>query len=152
MERYTHRWTATVSLAAALALGTWVVGHALEERMTTTRQERDTLGMSLLELAALAERREVLIVDVRDRESAEEGRIAGAIHVGPDLDDGQVADVKRQAAGRLVVTYCSCPAESSSLRAARALIAAGVPARALVGGYPAWVKAGGRTERGPLRR
>lgn len=151
MERFTHRWTATVSLAAALALGTWAVGHALESRISTTQKERDTLGVSLLELVALVEKHEVLIVDVRDRESAEAGRIAGAIHVGPDLDDGQVAGVKRQAAGRLVVTYCACPAEASSLRAARTLVAAGVPARALVGGYTAWVKAGGRIDRGPLR-
>ncbi len=150
-----HGWVVTMGLAAAVGLIGWAVASHLKAEVGEVRQERDVQGLPMLEFQRLFDKGDVLAVDVRNRASYETGRIAGAIHVPlDDLEAGPlaVADVKRLARGRLVVTYCSCPSEASSLRAARVLVASGVPAKALIGGYPKWAAAGGRVEHGtPVR-
>lgn len=151
MVRQGKGWMVTVAMAAVVAAGVWVLAAHLQGAMVTVRQERDTLGLPLFEFQRLHEKGEAVAVDVRDRASYEAGRIAGALHASlEDLEAGAdgAAAIGRTVRGRLVVTYCSCPAEASSLRAARALAERGVPARALVGGYPKWVEAGGRIEQG----
>lgn len=151
MLRQKHQWTITLSLAVALGLATWALGEQAQARKAEVRQNREAEGIQMLEFQALLDRGAVLVVDVRDHASFVAGRIAGAIHVAlKDLEGGDqgIADVRELARGRLVVAYCSCPTEASSLRAARALRAKGVNARALVGGYLRWVDAGGRTEHG----
>jgi len=151
MRRRKRSLMAALGLAGVLGAGIWTLAGHLQARVGEVRQHRDAQGMPLLEFQALYEKGRALVVDVRDRGSFEAGRIAGAMHV--PVDDFESAgsgagQVRRRAQGRLVVTYCSCPTEASSLRAARLLSAAGVPARALIGGYPKWVEAGGRVERG----
>ena len=74
------------------------------------------------------------------------GRIPGAIHVPVRDIKAKLASVRKASKGRVVVTYCSCPTEASSLRAATLLTSAGITARALVGGFPRWVEAGGAIE------
>jgi rhodanese-related sulfurtransferase len=145
MLRQNHRWTTTLSVALALALAVWAgangaTGLSLEREAALTTQ-----GMRMLDFQRLYERGEVLVADVRDTASYEQGRIAGAIHLPVDEIAARVAQVRRLSRGRLVVTYCSCPSEASSLRAARALGEHGVRAQALIGGYHGWVDAGGRT-------
>lgn len=150
-----HRWAVTMGVAGLVGLAAWTVASHLQAEVTEVRQARSAEGIPLLEFQRLFDRGEVLTVDVRDRTSYEMGRIANALHVTlEDLEAGPLAvnDVKRLARGRLVVTYCSCPTEASSLRAARVLAAGGVPAKALVGGYPEWAAAGGLVEHGtPVR-
>jgi rhodanese-related sulfurtransferase len=149
MLRQNFRWTPTLALAAAVTLGTWVMASRVQQAHTETRQARSEQTMGMLEFQRLHERGEVLVVDVRDRASYETGRISGAVLVPVDeleTDPRRLDEIKTLARGRVVVTYCSCPTEASSLRAARLLEAHGVPASALVGGYPRWVEAGGRTE------
>jgi len=105
----------------------------------------------LLEFQRLYGEDQVLVVDVRTEDSYDAGHIPGAIQVwldegeGPAVVRGKVDDIRRRAASRLVVTYCACPSEGSSLRAARVLADHGVAARALIGGYHGWVDAGGPT-------
>ena len=66
---------------------------------------------------ALHEEIKRLMIDVRDALAYTGGRIPGAIHV-PLLDiDRRAAEVIKQAKGRTIVTYCSCPAEHSSAEA-----------------------------------
>lgn len=152
MLRQNFTWTTTLSLAAALTLGTWVMAEHLQQSRVDTRQARTGQTMLMLEFQRLHDRGEVLVLDVRDRISYEGGRIAGAVFATVDdleTDPRTIADIKTLAKGRLVVAYCSCPTEASSLRAVRILDAHGVYASALVGGFPRWVAAGGRTEHGP---
>lgn len=156
MLRQNHRWTTTLSVAVALALATWASANGMADLTRKLKDahddQRTTQGIRMLDFQRLYEKGEVLVVDVRDQVSYEQGRIAGAVHVGVDEVAARVAEVRRLAASRLVVTYCSCPAEASSLRVAHALGEHGVPAQALIGGYYGWVDAGGRTARGPATR
>ncbi|MCC7186099.1 MAG: rhodanese-like domain-containing protein [Acidobacteria bacterium] len=151
MLRQNHTWTTTLGVAAALALTTWVTTAALQTRMAAHGDQRVTQGITLFEFQRLYGEGAVLLVDVRDVGSYEAGHIPGAIQVWLDESAGsaavraQVDDIRRQAGSRLVVTYCACPSEASSLRAARLLAAHGLTARALIGGYHGWVDAGGPT-------
>ncbi len=78
-----------------------------------------------------------LVLDVRSRAHYEndEGQIPGSVRVLPD----QMADwAANQPKDRSIVTYCHCPDEASSGRAARLLQGLGFQAVALEGGYQAW--------------
>jgi len=151
MLRQNHGWTTTLSVAAAVALATWVAASAMTTTMVERGHRREAQGIPLLEFQRLYGEDQVLVVDVRDRGSYAAGHIRGAIHVwldeseGPAVVRGKVDDIRRKAASRLVVTYCACPSEASSLRAVRMLAQHGVGARALIGGYHGWVNAGGAT-------
>jgi hydroxyacylglutathione hydrolase len=91
---------------------------------------------------------EAVLVDVRDEASYVSGHVAGALHV-------PLPDVAAQASafardGRTVITYCSCPAEETSLAAAGRLIAEGfTDVLVLRGGIAAWAEAGLPINRGP---
>jgi sodium/hydrogen antiporter len=77
----------------------------------------------------------VLNVQARAHYARDEGEIPGSIRVLPD----QVTDwATHQPKERPIVTYCSCPDEASSARAARILMNLGFQAAALQGGYDAW--------------
>ena len=78
--------------------------------------------------------RGVLVVDVRDADELRNGRIP--IDCPRAGHQAKLASVRKASKGRVVVTYCSCPTEASSLRAATLLTSAGITARALVGGFP----------------
>jgi rhodanese-related sulfurtransferase len=106
------------------------------------------LLMAFAEFQPLQAQKSVLVIDVRDAESFANGRIPGALHVPVRDIEVRLASVKKASKGRVIVTYCSCPTESSSLRAASLLSGAGVRAKALVGGFPRWVESGGVIERG----
>ncbi|HET8646077.1 MAG TPA: rhodanese-like domain-containing protein, partial [Vicinamibacteria bacterium] len=56
-------------------------------------------------------------------------------------------DIPRE---REVVTYCACPADEASIRAAEVLLQAGFKrVRTLKGGWEAWLAAGGPIEERP---
>ena len=89
-----------------------------------------------------------LVIDVRIEKSFTEGHIAGAINVPVDEVEARGPWLLRLASGRPIVTYCSCVNEHTSAVAAQELTAAGAKnVSALLGGYPAWVAAGGPVER-----
>lgn len=137
--------------------GLWVVIAAMAATVITLvgltgANAQHPPGMDLLmafeEFRPLHAHKSVLVVDVRDAESFANGRIPGAMHVPVRDLEARLASVKKASKGRVIVTYCSCPTESSSLRAASLLSGAGATAKALVGGFPRWVESGGAIERG----
>lgn len=100
--------------------------------------------------AKITSKQPVTIIDVRSTSSlGNEERIPGAIHVKlrrlrSRLKFSPLKDVPKD---RYVVTYCACPGEETSLRAAEVLIEAGFTrVRALKSGWTGWVKAGGPIE------
>ncbi len=70
-------------------------------------------------------------------------KLPGACRLSPDPDD----TLPMLPAGRMIVAYCSCPAEASSSAVARLLRAGGYGSvRVLTGGLRAWRRAGGPVE------
>jgi rhodanese-related sulfurtransferase len=100
--------------------------------------------------AKLAKNEPVAIIDVRatDLHADSPSMISGALHVKlrrlrHRLTLSPLKDIPKD---REVVTYCACPAEESSNRAAVVFKNAGYKrVRALQGGWAAWLKAGGAT-------
>ena len=90
---------------------------------------------------------EVVVLDVRSAGEYVAGHIPGAI-LAPLIDlEARAADLRRLA--KPVVTYCSCPAEESSLAAAAAMARLGIKGvRALTGGFDGWVSGGGAVVKG----
>jgi rhodanese-related sulfurtransferase len=92
----------------------------------------------------------VLVVDVRTAAAYALGHIPGAINVPYDALPGRADEVRRLAAGRLIVAYCSCPTDHLSLAAVAVLtVPHGPEVRALAGGYVAWTAAAGLIARAP---
>jgi rhodanese-related sulfurtransferase len=129
------------------AMGVTVVALVGLTRADAQHTPGNELLMSVEEFRLLQEHKNVLVVDVRDAGSFANGHVPGAIHVAVRDIETKVAAMRKAAKGRVIVTYCSCPAESSSLRAAMQLAGAGLTAKALVGGLPRWVESGGAIER-----
>lgn len=93
---------------------------------------------------ALASGHAPLVLDVRSPTSRrlEPLAIEGARLVAPDGLDAAVRDVPVE---RDIVSYCSCPNEATSAKAAKALAGRGYRhVRPLLGGLPAWEAAGYR--------
>jgi rhodanese-related sulfurtransferase len=89
---------------------------------------------------------EVLVIDVRSVSEFAQGHILGALNARSATVAADAKTWAYRAGDRLIVTYCSCEAEQSSLAAAAALAKAGAKrVAALAGGYPAWVARGGRS-------
>jgi rhodanese-related sulfurtransferase len=104
--------------------------------------------MSVANLQPLQTDGRALVVDVRIEASFAAGHIAGAINVPVGDIEARGVELIRLAAGRPIVTYCSCVHEHTSAVAALELAAAGArDVSALLGGYPAWVAHGGPVER-----
>jgi len=88
-----------------------------------------------------------LVVDVRIERSFDLGHVDGAINVPVDEIGSRSSELIRLAAGRPIVTYCSCVNEHTSAVAALELAANGAAnVSALLGGYPAWVAQGGAVQ------
>lgn len=101
--------------------------------------------------AKIAKNEPVAIIDVRATSglSNAENKIKGAIYVKlrrlkTRLRLAPLKDVPRN---REVVTYCACPNDEASIRAAEILLAAGfLRVRVLKGGWVTWKKAKGQVE------
>lgn len=148
MDRHPHHWTATLSIALAISLATWVFGARATAGWVTPDRvgTEDPFTIDLAEFQTLHRSGGVFVIDVRAEEQYHAGHIPGALHVSLRSLGARIDDLRARAAGRPLVAYCGCPAEATSLVAARALAERGVPARALVGGYGAWVAGGGAVE------
>ena len=96
----------------------------------------------------------VVVIDVRATNGYidSESKIKGAIHVKlrrlkSRLGMSPFKDIPRD---RQVVTYCACPADESSIAAARILIENGFKnVRALKGGWQQWLKISGPVDAKP---
>jgi len=104
--------------------------------------------------AKLARNEPVTVIDVRSSSdfSESENKIKGSIHVKVRKLKSRLAlpPLKNVARDREVVTYCACPNDEASIRAAQELMDAGFKrVRALKGGWVAWKKTNGPVESRP---
>lgn len=104
--------------------------------------------------AKLAKDESLTVIDVRDTRSyvGSNSKIKGALHVklrklGSRLSFPPLRDVSRD---RDVVTYCACPNDEASIRAAQILSQSGFKrVFVLKGGWRMWLKAGGQVDPRP---
>ena len=90
----------------------------------------------------------VLILDVRDKTSFDGGRIPGAVHVPFAEVEKRIEEIRTKAAGRPIIAYCACPQEHTAAEAGLILHKNGLTdIRVLIGGYPDWVRSGGKIEK-----
>jgi rhodanese-related sulfurtransferase len=102
----------------------------------------------------LARKEPVTVIDVRSSGdfSESENKIKGSIHVKVRKLKSRLAlpPLKNIARDSEVVTYCACPNDEASIRAAQELMDAGFKrVRALKGGWVAWKKTNGQVESRP---
>ena len=103
------------------------------------KEEGNAFLISISELDKLAQTEDILILDIRDQASYNAGHIPGALLL-PLQQVEAAADQLRGRATKLV-TYCSCPAEESSMSAALKLKGRGIDnVYVLVGGYNEWIR------------
>jgi len=92
------------------------------------------------ELLALMDRGEAVAIDVRGSVPYELGHIQGAKWLPLGLLAQRVRELPED---KLIVAYCTCKVEETSLEAAQLLSSQyGYRVAVLQGGYPAWEKAG----------
>jgi rhodanese-related sulfurtransferase len=107
----------------------------------------DVPRLTAAELRALMDRGEAVAVDVRGSVPYELGHLPGAVWMPLGLMNQRAGELPDD---KLIVTYCTCKAEETSLEAAMVLTKVGYPRVAVLhGGYPAWVAAGLPTETPP---
>jgi rhodanese-related sulfurtransferase len=98
-------------------------------------------------LARMNKDEALLVIDVRTEGQYKSSgqRIKGDIRI--DTEEEIDAKMKNVPPDRLIVTYCSCPDEATSLYFVNILKKKGFKnARALKGGYYAWLRVDGPTE------
>lgn len=112
-------------------------------------------SISAEELKAKIDRNEpVAIIDVRSSSvyAESDNKIKGAIHVKLRRLKSRLlfAPLKHIPKDREMITYCACPSDEASLRAAQILKEAGFKrVRILKGGWQAWLNVRGSVEPRP---
>jgi rhodanese-related sulfurtransferase len=102
--------------------------------------------ISVREAKAAVDRGAAVAIDVRNEDSYRLEHIAGAVHLPYAQFNERAAALPKD---KLIVAYCSCPAEESSSGAAGRLISLGFTnVAALTGGTDAWKSAGYPMESG----
>ena len=111
----------------------------------TIAVKADVPRVTPAELKALMDKGEAVAVDVRGSVPYELGHIKGAAWLPLGLIAQRFGELPQD---KLIVTYCTCKAEETSLEAAMLLAKQHGFERVavLVGGYPAWTGAGLPTE------
>lgn len=104
----------------------------------------DVPRVSPQELQAMLQKREAIAIDVRGSVPYELGHLPGAVWMPLGVISSRAGELPED---KLLVTYCTCKAEETSLEAAMLLAKGGFPRVAVLhGGYPAWTAAGFATE------
>ncbi|MGH9880843.1 MAG: rhodanese-like domain-containing protein [Pyrinomonadaceae bacterium] len=120
-----------------------------------TDQQIKAVAVELIsaeELKAKVDKNElVTIIDVRASSAYadSDNQIKGAIHIKLRRLKYRLAfpPLKNVPKDREMVTYCACPSDESSIRAAQVLMEAGFKrVRVLKGGWQAWLDAKGKVE------
>lgn len=91
------------------------------------------------EAKALADAGKAVFLDVRSIEQYKETHVAKAMHIPVTLVQGEIPYLPKD---KMIVTYCTCPAEESSGEATMILARGGIQSKALHGGLRAWMDAG----------
>lgn len=136
--------------ASATPLASWY-GRRVAASIPTLAEEREATftglfdgdpqslpKMSIQELAAALESSDPpIVLDVRSRAryDAVDTQIPGSVRVLPDQVNEWAGDIEK---GKLIVPYCSCPDDATSMRVTRLLLEMGHTARVLEGGFDAW--------------
>jgi len=152
----THPWTSLVLVVLFL------IGSPYAEAITSAdaqiQPEKSSEQISRItaeELKSKLSRNEAItILDVRDTNGYvnSNDRIKGSIHIKvrrlqSRLTLPPLSNVSRDTE---VVTYCACPHDEASIRAAQILLDAGFKrVRVLDGGWQSWVRANGQVEKRP---
>ena len=89
--------------------------------------------------------KKIEVVDIRGKDAFRLGHIPGARSIPLESIESRVDELRK--VNKPIVTYCACPAEDTSARAALTLQKKGLDARALIGGYHLWLEKEGRAER-----
>lgn len=85
-------------------------------------------------------RDDVVLVDARSRESWDQGRVPGALHLPHrDIAERAAALVDPR---RTVITYCWGPGCNGATRAALAFSLLGYHAKEMIGGFEYWAREG----------
>jgi len=133
-----------ITTLAAVGLG------AAVPLVLAARQSPDdpmAFRIELAEFQQLHAKQGVYVIDVRNPQAYLDGHVAGAVSIPLGEIDLKVEELR--LVERPIVTYCRCYQEATSLLAAQRLGRYGIEgARALVGGYDAWVAAGGAVATG----
>ena len=149
----------------------WFVVMLLSSVSSATAFDRDERGTTAVLLVAqkahaaadfmsaeqlkakLARNEPVTIIDVRDTDSyLNNNKIKGSIHVKLRRLSYRLtmAPLRNAPRDREIVTYCACPRDEASIRAAQILTDAGFTrVRVLQGGWQMWLRANGQTEPRP---
>jgi rhodanese-related sulfurtransferase len=138
--------TAHLRLSALSLIVMFGIGaHASEGQRPEEDRSSPPLRVEWAEFKKLYDAKKIEVVDVRVTDAFKAGRIPGARSVPEEDIAKKAGDLKKLT--KEIITYCACPSEDSSVRAAQTLRKHGVEARALVGGYHKWLQVEGRAER-----
>lgn len=136
--------------ASATPLANWYGRHVAASIPTLAEEREATFTglfdgdpqslpkMSVKELAAALESdNPPIVLDVRSRARYDsvDTQIPNSVRVLPDQVMEWAGNIEQ---GRLIVPYCSCPNDATSMRVTRQLLDMGHTARVLEGGFDAW--------------
>ena len=143
---------ALLVLSTALAYPLFGFRAAAVERQAAPQASSRIEFITAEQLKAhIASSEPVAVIDVRSTTGlgTDERKVKGAIHVKLRRLKSRLryAPLKDVPQDRLVVTYCACPSDESSIRAAEVLLDAGFKrVRVLKGGWVTWKKVNGQME------
>lgn len=111
---------------------------------TTITTKADVRRIEPAELRALMDKGEAIAIDVRGSVPFEVSHIAGAVWMPLGQLNQRAGELAEE---KLIVAYCTCKSEETSLDAAMRLSELGFANVAVLqGGFPAWTAAGFSTE------
>ena len=140
-RRFSLQTFLSILSAVAVLSSATLTADFQQARRAAASPSADPLRILAWELAALLEQDAVIVVDVRDSEMFRRGHLPGARLAPPEL--WREVGLELKTSSKAIVTYCSCPQEESSLRAAARFRELGVQnVRALTGGYEGWADSG----------
>lgn len=144
---------AAILSVALLAASTPAIAHrkaALQSAVPQTAKPAEIERITVEELKSKIEKNEpVTIIDSRSKSSygTSDKKIKGAVRVAEDSVALRSKDIPRD---KEIVIYCACLNDETSVRVARQLLELGFKrARALKGGWNAWLQASGPVESKP---
>jgi rhodanese-related sulfurtransferase/predicted small secreted protein len=131
-----RRFISIIALFVLCALMMIVIGQA---------QGDGVRRITPAEARGIVAKGQAVIVDVRGEDSYKAGHIKDALWIPLNDISSRAGELPR---GKMIITYCSWPAEHTSARAVQIMKEKGLEnGAALLGGYDAWVKAGYPTEK-----
>lgn len=144
-----HSWTYLVVALITLSISSTI--SANDEKQLSAAVKLMTVEELKTKVSA---NEPVVILDVRNPESyaSSDAKIKGAIHVSVRKLKYRLGfpPLKEVPKDRQVVTYCSCPSDEASIKAAQLLMESGFTnVRVLKGGWLEWQRASGPIEARP---